>query len=168
MHVIITGTPGTGKTSTADAVAQQSGFTHVDLSTLVKEKELYDGRDEELDCFIIDEDKICDELEESMTSGGMVVDYHGCDFFPERWFDLVIVLRTDNSTLFTRLENRGYSKKKISENVECEIMQVILDEANESYRQDIIKQLPSNTVQDMESNVNMICTWISQFKTSAT
>jgi broad-specificity NMP kinase len=41
-----------------------------------------------------------------MSAGGMVVDYHGCDFFPERWFDLVIVLRSDNTTLYSRLENR--------------------------------------------------------------
>ena len=29
---------------------------------------------------------------------------------------------------------RGYSKKKLSENMECEIMHVIVEEARESYR----------------------------------
>jgi hypothetical protein len=29
---------------------------------------------------------------------------------------------------------RGYSQKKISENVECEIMMVVMEEASESYR----------------------------------
>ena len=29
---------------------------------------------------------------------------------------------------------RGYSGKKLDDNIECEIMQVILDEAKESYR----------------------------------
>jgi hypothetical protein len=29
-----------------------------------------------------------------MTAGGNVVDFHSCDFFPERWFDLVVILRT--------------------------------------------------------------------------
>jgi len=41
-----------------------------------------------------------------MAQGGNVVDYHSCDFFPERWFQLVIVLRTDNGVLFSRLEGR--------------------------------------------------------------
>ena len=41
-----------------------------------------------------------------MAAGGNVVDYHGCDFFPERWFDLVIVLQTDNTVLWNRLEKR--------------------------------------------------------------
>jgi broad-specificity NMP kinase len=41
-------------------------------------------------------------------AGGCVVDYHGSDFFPERWFDLIIVLRTDNTVLYDRLVQRGY------------------------------------------------------------
>jgi len=49
--------------------------------------------------FELDEDMVCDELEEQMTSGGNVLDFHSCDFFPERWFDLVVILRTDTDVL---------------------------------------------------------------------
>lgn len=41
-----------------------------------------------------------------MESGGVIVDFHGADLFPERWFDLVVVLRTDNSVLYPRLQSR--------------------------------------------------------------
>lgn len=41
-----------------------------------------------------------------MGDGGIIIDYHGCDFFPERWFDIVFVLRTDNTNLYNRLESR--------------------------------------------------------------
>lgn len=50
--------------------------------------------------------QVVDELDESMEEGGVIVDYHGCDLFPERWFHIVFVLRTDNTQLYTRLENR--------------------------------------------------------------
>lgn len=50
-----------------------------------------------------------------------------------RWFDLVFVLQTDNGVLYERLEQRGYSQAKIQENVECEIMMVLLQEAHDSY-----------------------------------
>jgi broad-specificity NMP kinase len=50
--------------------------------------------------------QVCDELEDMMEEGGILVDYHGCDFFPERWFDLVVVLQTDNSILHDRLTGR--------------------------------------------------------------
>ena len=41
-----------------------------------------------------------------MEEGGVVVEYHGCDFFPKRWFDAVFVLRTDNTILYDRLQQR--------------------------------------------------------------
>jgi adenylate kinase len=47
-----------------------------------------------------------------MTPGGKIVDYHGCDFFPERWFDIVFVLQTDNSHLYDRLVQR-YANLKL-------------------------------------------------------
>ncbi len=56
--------------------------------------------------------QVCDELEDTMKAGGNVVDYHSCDFFPERWFDLVLVLRTNNSILYSRLEAR-YSPQQL-------------------------------------------------------
>lgn len=42
-----------------------------------------------------------------MMEGGNIVDYHGCDLFPERWFDAVFVLRTDNTVLYDRLVKRS-------------------------------------------------------------
>ena len=59
----------------------------------------------------------CDELEEQMSRGGNIVDSHSIDYFPERWFDLVLVLRTNNTVLFDRLTKRGYSQKKVTENI---------------------------------------------------
>ncbi|RLN74117.1 hypothetical protein BBJ28_00021274 [Nothophytophthora sp. Chile5] len=133
------------------------------LTLQVKERGLHSGRDEDFDCFVLDEDKVCDEMEEMMAEGGKLVDFHTCDFFPERWFDLVVVLRTDNTTLFDRLQKRGYSDKKVSENVECEIMQVVLQEARESYAPEIVQELPSLTVEDMDSNIERVLTWLQHW-----
>lgn len=41
-----------------------------------------------------------------MANGGNIVDYHGCEFFPERWFDAVFVIRTNNTVLYDRLKTR--------------------------------------------------------------
>jgi RNA polymerase subunit RPABC4/transcription elongation factor Spt4 len=92
------------------------------------------GWDEEFQCYVLDEDKVCDALEDVMGEGGNIVDHHTCDFFPERWFDLVVVLQTDNSVLYERLEKRGYTEKKVRENVECEIFMVVAEEAMDSYK----------------------------------
>jgi len=163
-NILITGTPGTGKSSLAEEVATIMSMNHIDVGSLIKEKMLHDGKDEEFDAYLINEDKVCDELEDTMRMGNNIVDFHSCDFFPERWFDLIVVLRTDNSILYPRLEKRGYSLKKISENIECEIMQVILDEARSSYKEDLVWQLKSDTIQEMEENVHKISQWVQNWK----
>jgi len=162
----VTGTPGTGKTSLCSSLASRSGMKHIELGTLIKEKQLHSGRDEEFDTLILDEDKVCDELEDILSEGNNIVDFHTCDFFPERWFQLIVVLRTDNTILYPRLEKRGYSLKKLTENIECEIMQVVLDEATESYQHGIVWELQNNDIQDMDSNIEKILTWIEERNSS--
>lgn len=164
-NVLITGTPGTGKTTGCGMVAEATGLRHVNVGDLVKNQELHQGWDEEFECHIIDEDKVVDAMEDMMTEGGVVVDYHSCDFFPERWFDLVLVLHTDNSILYDRLQARGYSEKKLTENIECEIMQVLQEEARESYREEIVHVLPSNTFEDLESLVERVVAWAKAYAT---
>lgn len=99
-----------------------------------------------------------------MQDGGKIVDYHGAEFFPERWFDIVFVLRADNTILYDRLSARGYTGKKLEDNIDCEIFQTILDEAKASYKNEIVHELHSNTPEEMDNNVTRICQWVEQWK----
>ncbi|KAF2300526.1 hypothetical protein GH714_013946 [Hevea brasiliensis] len=159
-NILITGTPGTGKTTTSSALAEATLLRHINIGDLVKEKNLHDGWDEQFECHIINEDLVCDELEDIMEEGGNIVDYHGCDFFPQRWFDRVVVLQTDNSVLYDRLNKRGYSQNKISNNIECEIFQVLLEEAKESYAEDIVVALRSDSIDDIIRNASNLTDWV--------
>ncbi|XP_073535465.1 adenylate kinase isoenzyme 6 [Phyllobates terribilis] len=162
-NILLTGTPGVGKTTLGRELAERTGLEYVNIGDLAKDGNLYEGFDEEYECPVLDEDRVIDELEDRMSEGGIIVDYHGCDFFPERWFQIVFVLRTDNSLLYDRLESRGYKQKKLQDNVQCEIFQTIYEEAVESYRQDIVHQLSSNTPEDLEQNLEQISQWIQQW-----
>lgn len=55
---------------------------------------------------------------------------------------------------------RGYPLNKIQENNESEIMQTILDDARESYAEEIVVELKSENSEDLESNVARIVSWI--------
>ena len=105
-NILITGTPGTGKTTTCELLSIASHLNHIQVGDLVKSQGLHSGYDSNFDSWILDEDQVVDALESTMEQGGNIVDHHGCDFFPERWFDLIVVLQADNSILYRRLEDR--------------------------------------------------------------
>ena len=57
-NIIVTGTPGVGKTSHAEMLAEKTGLKHLAINTVAEENNCYDGRDEELQTWIVDEDKV--------------------------------------------------------------------------------------------------------------
>ena len=58
---------------------------------------------------------------------------------------------------------RGYTGKKLQDNVQCEIFQTIYEEAMEAYKEDLVHQLPSNKPEDLESNMDRIVEWMDQW-----
>ncbi|KAJ4109264.1 factor activating pos9 [Fusarium oxysporum] len=146
-NIIITGTPGVGKT------------TH-----FVKDKECHEGWSDEFHSFIVDEDKLLDAIEDDVKAGGCIIDWHACDLFPKSWIDLVVVLRVDSSTHYDRLITRNYPESKLQENIDSEIMEVLLQEAHEAFDEEIVIELTSNTSDEMDTNVDRIVAWLDQWK----
>lgn len=164
-NLVITGTPGCGKTSHAEMVAELCPeLKHINVSEFAKDNACIEGIDEERDTGIVNEDKLLDLLEPLVDAGGVILDWHCCDIYPERWADLVVVLRCDNTVLYDRLKKRQYKESKIQENVECEIMQVLLSDARENYAPEIIVELNSENVDTMDENVDRIVSWVKQWE----
>ena len=57
-NILITGTPGTGKSITATEVATRTNLQHYDCGELARQNSLYEGWDEQYECHILDEDKV--------------------------------------------------------------------------------------------------------------
>eukprot|EP01016_Furgasonia_blochmanni_P056806 TRINITY_DN9740_c0_g1_i1.p1 TRINITY_DN9740_c0_g1~~TRINITY_DN9740_c0_g1_i1.p1 ORF type:complete len:184 (-),score=18.63 TRINITY_DN9740_c0_g1_i1:223-774(-) len=163
-NILVTGTPGVGKTTLAALVADSTGLVHLNVGKLITENRLYKEWNAEFDVPEFDEDMVIDFLEPSMAEGGFIVDFHSSGFFPERWFDLVVLVRADNTILYDRLKARGYAEKKITENIECEILEVTADEVNEAYKPEVIMEVASNIPEDVQTNVNKIYEWLVQWK----
>jgi len=62
MIILLTGTPGTGKTTISHLLAEKLGCQLVDINHLVEEKHLYTGLDPEKDYKIVDMDALEKEL----------------------------------------------------------------------------------------------------------
>ncbi|PGH05975.1 hypothetical protein AJ79_06664 [Helicocarpus griseus UAMH5409] len=166
-NIIITGTPGVGKTVHCEQLAQETGLRHLSVNQVVKERECHEGFDDELKSYIVDEDKLLDAIEDDVPKGGYIIDWHACDLFPKSWIDLVVVIRCPStSTLYDRLSARGYSERKLQENLDAEIFEVLLDEARQSYDEEIVVELNSEEDGDIESNCSRIEAWIDAWKKS--
>ena len=125
MIIAVTGTPGVGKTTIARLLSERLGYEYVDLKDLAVSSGLAEPQGEEM---AIDVERLPDVARAKLEGKNAVVDGHLSHFLPA---DVVIVLRTDPRVLAKRLEGRGYSKGKIADNVEAELIDLILVEALE-------------------------------------
>ena len=71
-NIIITGTPGVGKTTHAEQLARATGFKHVSVNQIVKDEGFHEGKDEETGSWIVDEDKVRFELLSHFSLDGMM------------------------------------------------------------------------------------------------
>lgn len=61
---------------------------------------------------------------------------------------------------------RGYMGCKLQNNMECEIFQVLLEDAYEFYNLEIVQALLSNTIEDMSNNVEILSGLIRAWATT--
>lgn len=69
-NIIVTGTPGVGKTTHCETLAQNTGLKHLSINDIVKERGCHDGFDEVFKSWIVDEDKVRQPY--SLKEGGEV------------------------------------------------------------------------------------------------
>lgn len=177
-NILITGVPGSGKTTLSQLLEAQLNeslnshfkttnkvyFRHLNMGQVINDNNLYKGFDEKRQCSIFDDDKVIDFLEPIVSQGGCLVDFHSSDFFPERYFDLVLLLRVDNTALYGRLKERGYAQEKITENIDCELLETVKDEVFESYQENIIVEARNDTQEDMKKLMSLVFERLKQME----
>jgi len=131
--VLITGTPGVGKTTVAREVAKRLGAAYINVAELVVSEGLVAGYDRERGAYVIDEGAVRKRLRELASKGCAVVDTHVVSAVPPELVGVVVVLRLDPRELKRRLETRGYPPSKVLENVQAEILDACLIEAVEAF-----------------------------------
>ncbi len=132
--IIITGTPGTGKTALARYLAAKLGFAYIDPVRMFK-REVSEGYDNIRRTSIVDQLKLRRSMaklvRQSKNVKGLVIDSHMSHFLPGKYVSLCIVTRCSLKILKKRLELKGYNASKVRENIDAEIFEVCLQEALE-------------------------------------
>lgn len=130
--ILITGTPGVGKTSVAHLLASEINALNINLTQLARRENLIVGFDEVRSSYIINEEKVKEKVAETIKSSdkNVIVDGHYAVFVtPREMVTHVFVLRRDPIELKRLLRQRGFSGKKLSENLAAEILDICLVDA---------------------------------------
>lgn len=161
MILFITGTPGTGKSTTARMIAEKLSVLLIDLNQLVEDEGLITGYHPQWGYKIVDLDALCQRLNEIIRKflrdkkdpeGLVIVEGHLSHYC--QGADVVIVLRTHPAVLRKRLHDRGYKTAKIQENIEAEALDVCAFEAFQKY-DDRVNEIET-TDKSMQEVVDLI------------
>ncbi|NJE12046.1 adenylate kinase family protein [Thermococcus sp. LS2] len=123
MIIAVSGTPGVGKTTVAKLLAEKLGYKYVDIKKFAIEHGIGEIKGDELEVEI---DELAYFIEKELKGKNVVLDGHLSHLMPA---DQVIIIRLHPKIIGERLKKRGYSREKISENVEAELVDVCLVEA---------------------------------------
>jgi len=130
--ILVTGVPGTGKTTVSTLLAAELGAEQIELTRLVREGGLSLGWDQERATVIADIKALRHAIANILhnTMNPMIIDGHySPDVAPREETTLVVVLRRAPWIIREELQIRGYSTRKVRENVETELLGTCLTDA---------------------------------------
>lgn len=134
--IIVTGIPGTGKTTFSKRFAKEVGASYVSLAQFVSNYKLFTGFDRKRESRIVNLAQARESLTSllSHTPGLTIVDTHIPEgIVTKEIAKLVFVLRCHPRILEKRLKAKNWKAKKIRENVLAEMLDACLTPAVKYY-----------------------------------
>ena len=117
MIIAISGTPGVGKHTVAKILANELNYKILDISNEIKRKEI--------------DISLMNRIISKIVEENSIIVSHLSHFLTDRRISIFVILRCRPDILKRRLEERGYSKKKIHDNILFEALDGTYIEAKE-------------------------------------
>ncbi|MBS7642592.1 MAG: adenylate kinase family protein [Candidatus Bathyarchaeia archaeon] len=156
--IVVSGTPGVGKSTISSRLAEKMRFDLIDLNRWLISEGLIIGFDEYRRTSIVDLESARIRFSEFKPTRNTIVEGHLAHLVvPVDSVSLVFIIRCHPIVLAKRLASLGYSVDKILENIEAELLGVCLEEAIDAYGSDIVYEV-DNSYRCLDSVVDeMVC-----------
>jgi len=134
--ILVTGTPGTGKTAVSRLLAKAVQARYVNLAALVERRGIDYTYDRNRRTRVVSFERLGSSLAPlaMRSERGLVIDSHiTVELVPPLRLERAFVLRCYPPVLEQRLERKHWSKRKIRENLLAEILDICLWDAVHEY-----------------------------------
>ena len=158
--IVITGTPGVGKTTITKALANKLSALHLSVGDLARAENLFLGVDVERETLILDLKKLTKRIKTIICSSSqdVIVEGHcASDVTPRKLVTYTFVLRRDPDDLKIKLKEKGFKEPKILENVASELLDVCLINAVKNYGAELVNEI-NVSLMNVDEVINEILT----------
>lgn len=157
--ILITGTPRTGKTSTSHLLASKLDALYINLTDLAKQEKLTLGKDKKRNTTIIDQkamkQKLTTTIKNSQKNNIIIDGHYASNVISKKLASHVFILRRNPIELRKIMEQTGFTKDKLWENLASEILDVCLFDAINAYGQEKVCEIDA-TGKSTEKTVSEI------------
>ena len=126
--IIISGTPGTGKSSVAYELSKFINAKMISLNELAISNDFSFEYDNDRKTYIVDFKIFLPYIMKKIKKikkenpQFLIIESHFSDIIPNKYVDHAFILRCDPDELVNRLKRKNFNTKKITENVQTEIL----------------------------------------------
>ena len=126
MRILVTGTPGTGKTTISLALSKKLGVPYINLNELILASGQVSWNQLSNTFDVLDPEKVSAMLNEEVRKiSGCVCETLAIELLDSSIIDKVVILRRDPYLLWNELQKRGWPLSKVASNVLSELLNVI-------------------------------------------
>ncbi len=161
--ILISGTPGTGKTTMAQVLKEEYSAFHLNLTDIAIENGFILEEDIDRQTKVVDDERLALFIEDFIKThpSNIIIEGHYADIIPDELITVFIVLRTDPRVLEQRLKEKRFAISKIQENIQSEILGTCTSFALETHDRAKMYEVDTSTA-TLDECVKMIQHYIEE------
>lgn len=128
--IVITGNPGTGKHTVTKLLSDELQYEIFDINKIAIDEEIIQKKSETFD---VDTNKMYEFLKSRISNESILVGHLAPYVIDSKYVLAAIILRKHPDRLEEIYQERNYSKKKIQDNIQSEVLGIIAFDAEKEF-----------------------------------